>query len=109
MRIAVVGSRTLTIENIDAYIPECDEIVSGGAKGVDACAEEYARRNGIKFTVFLPNYEKYGKAAPIRRNEEIVAYADKIIAFWDGVSKGTMSTIRYAEKMGKEYRIVTCM
>ena len=36
----------------------------------------------------------------IVRNKEIVDYADKIIAFWDGASKGTLSVIKYAEKNG---------
>lgn len=106
MRIAIVGSRKLTLKNISAYIPDCDEIVSGGAKGIDTCAAEYARKNSIKLTEFLPNYQKYGRAAPIRRNEEIVDYADKVIAFWDGHSKGTLSVIKYAEKTGKECRVI---
>ena len=44
MKIAVVGSRNMTIKNINKYIPACDEIVSGGAKGVDSCAAEYAKK-----------------------------------------------------------------
>lgn len=108
MRIAIIGSRGLTPENMREHIPECDEIVSGGAKGVDTCATEYARANSIHLTEFLPDYEKYGRAAPIRRNEQIVDYADKIIAFWDGCSKGTLSVIRYAEKIGKECNVIIC-
>ena len=108
MKIAIIGSRGLTPENISAYIADCDEIVSGGAKGVDTCAAAYAKEKNIKLTVFLPNYEKYGRAAPIRRNEQIVDYADKIIAFWDGCSKGTLSVIRYAEKTGKECNVIIC-
>ena len=81
MKIAVVGSRNVNISDISRYIPECEEIVSGGAIGVDFCAAEYAKENGIKLTVFLPQYERYGRAAPIVRNIEIVDYADKIIAF----------------------------
>ena len=108
MKIAVVGSRNITVKNMEKYLLDGDEIVSGGAKGVDACAAEYAERNGLKLTVFLPKYERYGRAAPILRNREIVDYADKIIAFWDGHSKGTLSVIQYAEKIGKECRIILC-
>ena len=108
VRIAIIGSRKLTIEDIGRYIPPCDEIVSGGARGVDACAAEYARTNGIKLTEFLPDYERYGRAAPIRRNEQIVGYSDKVIAFWDGCSKGTLSVIKYAEKKGKTCNVILC-
>ena len=106
MKIAVVGSRNIIVTNIDKYIYDGDEIVSGGAKGVDTCAAEYAKKNGIKLTVFLPQYERYGRAAPILRNKEIVDYADKIVVFWDGSSKGTLSVIKYAEKAGKPCEIV---
>lgn len=108
MKIAVVGSRKITMVNIGRYISDSEEIVSGGAVGVDSCAAEYAKENGIKLTVFLPQYERYGRAAPIIRNKEIVDYADKIIAFWDGRSKGTLSVIKYAEKTGKPCDIILC-
>ena len=109
MKVAVVGSRDLTNITLDQYIPkETDEIVSGGAVGVDLCAAEYAKKKGLRLTEFLPQYGRYGRAAPIVRNKKIVDYADKIIVFWDGSSKGTLSVIKYAEKTGKPYEIVLC-
>jgi predicted Rossmann fold nucleotide-binding protein DprA/Smf involved in DNA uptake len=107
MKLAVIGSRGLKDLVIDPYITEdVTEIVSGGAVGADACAAEYARRNGIALTEFRPEYERYGHAAPIKRNETIVDYADRVLAFWDGKSRGTLSVIRYAEKKGKVCEIV---
>ena len=108
MKVAVVGSRSISATDIGLYISDGDEIVSGGAVGVDSCAAEYAKKNGLKLTVFLPQYERYGRAAPIARNKKIVDYADKIIAFWDGKSKGTLSVIKYAEKTGKLCEIILC-
>ncbi len=108
MKIAVIGSRNITVADIGKYISGCEEIVSGGAVGVDSCAAEYAKTNGIKLTVFLPQYEKYGRAAPIVRNKEIVDYADKVLAFWNGSSKGTLSVIKYAKKTGKPCEIILC-
>ena len=63
--------------------------------------EEY-----VQITVFLPEYKKYGRAAPILRNRMIVDYADKVIAFWDGCSRGTLSVIKYAESIGKPCEVV---
>ena len=100
MKIAIIGSRSITMPNIDEYVSNNDEIVSGGAAGVDSCAAKYARRTGLKLTEFLPQYDKYGRAAPIVRNKEIVDYADKVVAFWDGRSKGTLFVIKYAQKTG---------
>ena len=108
MKIAVVGSRNLTNIELDRYISEdVEEIVSGGAVGVDLCAAEYAKSKGVKLTEFLPQYERYGRVAPIVRNKKIVDYADKIIVFWDGSSKGTLSVIKYAQKIEKPLEIVT--
>ena len=108
MKIAVIGSRSIQAADIGTYIADGDEIVSGGAVGVDACAAEYAKKKGLKLTVFLPQYDRYGRAAPIVRNQKIVDYADKVIAFWDGKSKGTLSVIRYAEKTAKPCEIIFC-
>ena len=73
MRVAVVGSRGLVVENLEEYLPkETTEIVSGGAKGIDACAREYALRHGLKLTEYLPEYSRYGRAAPLKRNLTII-------------------------------------
>ena len=102
MKVAVVGSRTITVDNLAPYLPpETEEIVSGGAKGVDTCAREYAIANGIKLTEFRPEYEKYGRAAPLMRNQQIADKADIMIAFWDGKSKGTGMIINYCKKQSK--------
>ena len=109
MKIAIIGSRSVQVENMEYYLPkQYDEIVSGGAEGIDTCAAELARRKGIKLTEFLPMYEKYGRAAPIVRNKKIVDYADEVIAFWDGASRGTLSVIRYCEKTGTPCKIIKC-
>ena len=107
MKVAVIGSRKLIHVDIGAYLPmNCDEIVSGGACGIDTLAETYANEHNIPLTVFLPEYEKFGRAAPIVRNKRIVEYADEVLAFWDGVSKGTLSVIKYAQKIEKPCRII---
>ena len=94
MKVAVIGSRCLRVDDLEKYLPdETSEIVSGGAVGIDSCAREYALRNSIKLTEFLPEYDKYGRAAPLRRNLDIIAYADLVLAFWDGESRGTLHVI----------------
>ena len=84
MKIAIVGSRMIGAVDISRYVSRGDEIVSGGAAGVDRCAAEYARKNGLPLTEFLPQYERYGRAAPLVRNRSIVDYAEKVIAFSRG-------------------------
>ena len=51
MKIAVVGSRGLSVKDLAQYLPAyATELVSGGAKGIDACAREYACQTGMKWT-----------------------------------------------------------
>ncbi len=102
MRVAVFGSRSLSVEKIDEFLPkEISEIVSGGAKGIDACAVEYAKKKGLSYKEFLPNYARFGRAAPLKRNEQIAEYADLGIVFWDGVSRGTAYTASLFRKKEK--------
>lgn len=106
MKIAVVGSRSIKNADISQYIPkEATEIITGGAVGIDKLAEREARLRGIPLTVFKPDYETHGKSAPIVRNKLIAKECDMLIAFWDGSSRGTVFTWRYADKLGKPVKI----
>lgn len=106
MKVAVVGSRSITKIRLEDYLPsDTEEIVSGGARGVDTCAANYARANGIPLREFLPEYELYGKAAPLIRNDLIVESADMVIAFWDGRSTGTQYVVRKCRQLGKPVRV----
>ena len=68
---------------------------------------EYALKNGIKLTEFLPEYELYGRAAPIVRNKKIAEHADAALVFWDGSSKGTDHTVKLFQKLGKNVTVIT--
>ena len=107
MRVAVIGSRNLTVKDLGVYLPEdVTEIVSGGAKGIDSCAREYALTHGIKLTEFLPEYSRYGRSAPIKRNITIIENADLVLAFWDGSSHGTKFVIDECKKRGIPVKIL---
>ena len=101
MKVAVIGSRGLTVNDLGKYLPEdTTEIVSGGAKGIDTCARDYALSHDLKLTEFLPEYSRYGRGAPLKRNLQIIEYADVVIAFWDGKSRGTKYVIDNCKKLG---------
>lgn len=105
MRAAIIGSRGLTVD-LSKYLPEnITEIISGGARGIDACAKEYAIAHNIKLTEFLPEYEKYGRSAPLKRNITIIKNADIVFAFWDGKSRGTKFVIDNCRQMGVDLRV----
>lgn len=102
MKVAIIGSRSITDIDLDAIVPpEATEILSGGARGVDMQARIWAEARGLPCTELLPDYARYGRAAPIRRNITLVQAADMVIAIWDGVSRGTAFTIAECRRQGK--------
>lgn len=107
-RLAIVGSRCCLPLDITSHLPFVpDTIVSGGARGADTLAKEYAVRNDTPLIEFLPEYDRYGRRAPLMRNILIVDNCDFLLAFWDGSSRGTKFTIDYAVKRGIPYKVVS--
>lgn len=111
MKVAVIGSRTfknysLLRETLDNYYPQISLIVSGGARGADSLGEKYAKEEGIQTLIFKPEWDKYGKSAGMIRNKYIIDNADLVVAYWDGLSKGTKDSIDYATKLNKKLNII---
>lgn len=107
MKLLIVGSRSITDFDLSPYIPsDVDTIISGGANGIDKLAEKYADTRRISKYILRPRYELYGRAAPLKRNEEMVAIADAVLIVWDGRSKGTKYTLKYTEKTNKPLTLV---
>ena len=81
-------------------------IVSGGARGVDALAEQFAKEFNLQNEIFKADWEKFGRSAGPRRNEEMVKVSDGVIAFWDYHSKGTKTTIDFSKKYNVNCKII---
>lgn len=108
MKILIAGSRNIEAFDLSPYIPkETTLIISGGAKGIDKIAEEYADKHKISKLILLPQYNLYGKSAPIKRNEMMVDIADTVIVVWNGKSRGTKSTLQYSKKKNKNVILIT--
>ena len=110
MRIGIIGSRNapanIAVKILGLVPANTTEIVSGGANGVDKAAELVAETLSIPLRRFEPDYSQFGKSAPLKRNLEIIQYADELLAFWDGQSRGTMHCIGECIRQGKPIRVV---
>lgn len=113
MKLAIIGSRTFN--NYELLCKEIDElkvfyeintIISGGAIGADTLGKSYAQEHNIPLIVYPADWKKYGKSAGMIRNQYIINDCDYVIAFWDGVSRGTKDSIRKTRKCKKPYKIV---
>lgn len=126
MKIAIIGSRDFkdikkVVELVKSFSKDTI-IVSGGAPGVDSVAEMTAQSCGLNTKIFPADWtnlthpnaviktNKYGKkydsSAGLRRNEDIIKYADEVYAFWDGISLGTRNSIGHSHRLNKKITII---
>ncbi len=116
MKIIVAGSRDFkdakllmsTLDEARENFPDM-EIVSGMARGADRLGYEYAKLNGIKLHEFYPDWDRLGKSAGHRRNEDMAKFAapdGAVIAFWDGVSPGTKGMIELAKRYKLKIKVI---
>ena len=115
MKLAVVGSRSFNDYKLlsqqlhfilkHSKIEEVT-IVSGGARGADSLAEQYANEHNLMIKVFKPDWETYPKTGGFIRNKQIEEYSDMCIAFWNGKSNGTKHTIKLFADAKKPTTIV---
>lgn len=120
--IAIVGSRVInsdTANMVRAYVDGIADdneawaeprhtVLSGGATGVDEVAQKAAKDRRVPFKLYAVTareWKAYGKAAGPMRNIEMVKNADVVVAFWDGVSKGTRHAIEEALKQRKRLEV----
>lgn len=81
-------------------------LVSGMARGADALAYQFAQEHNVQCYAMPADWNTYGKAAGFRRNSDMAAAADALIAFWDGKSRGTDHMIQTMKKLNKPVTII---
>lgn len=118
VRLVIAGSRNfnsypLLKSKLDFYLGgltemqrQSLEVISGGARVMDALAERYAIENGLNLFKYPDDWNQYGKSAVMTHNAEISRHGTHLIAFWDGVSTGTKMMIETAKTDGLLVRVV---
>ena len=112
-RVIIAGGRTFI--DFELMCSKCDailknkknvEVVSGTARGADDLGERYAVERCYDIKQFPADWDKYGKSAGYKRNKQMAEYGDALIAFWDGISKGTKHMIDLAKENNLPVRII---
>ncbi len=113
IKVIIAGGRNF--DDFNRLCKVCDEflqdqnhieIVSGAYKGADLLGERYAAEQNHPIKQFPADWRRYGKSAGLKRNTEMAAYADALIAFWDGESKGTKHMIELATQAGFKVKVI---
>ena len=110
MRVAIVGSRHFSdparVSDYVKALPPRASIITGSASGVDAEATKAAREKGIPVQVMPASFDELADATKsAARNQRLVESCDVLVAFWDGSSKGTRTTVERALDSGKEVHV----
>jgi len=108
MKVAVIGSRSFNsysflADKLAGFSISC--VVSGGARGADSLGARYALECGLPLQVFVPNYSRFGRSAPLVRNRSVVGCVQLVVAFWDGRSPGTAHALGLARRLGLPCRV----
>jgi len=110
VRVAIVGSRHFSEpDRVTEYVnglPARASIITGSASGVDAAATKAARTRGLGVQVMPASFDEMSDASrSAARNQRLVDACDVLVAFWDGTSKGTRTTVERALDAGKEVHV----
>lgn len=98
MKLIIAGSRELGNRLESTFVEDLimefgigkpEEVVSGGAHGIDNLGESYASMARVEVSRFPADWDKYGKAAGPKRNRIMASYADALLLIWDGESRGS--------------------
>lgn len=100
MKVIIAGSRdfddyALLREKCDFFLSgvQVESVICGECRGADLLGKAYAKDRGIPVESFPAKWKVFGKSAGMRRNKEMAAAGDALIAFWDGKSSGTKNMI----------------
>lgn len=101
MKLIIAGGRNLYVSSLfidhalghfgipDAGALPPEEIISGGASGIDQCGEIAASDYGIPVKRFEAEWHLHGNGAGPIRNAKMAEYGDVLLLIWDGESRGS--------------------
>lgn len=110
-KLIVAGSRdfndyaraSIEIEDLTAVelADVAVSLVSGMARGADRLGVRFAQEHNMKLYEFPADWNTHGKHAGFKRNAEMGKFADGLIVFWDGKSRGTKHMMDYMHSLQK--------
>ena len=104
--VAIAGGKDIAdpatvTSRLDQVRAKYDDLVlvHGGGPGVERIAARWAERNGVHQIVCKPDWQRHGRAAPFRRNDELLDLLPKGVIAFPG-SGITDNLVDSARRMG---------
>ena len=111
MRLIIAGSHTFTNYQClcQTLVPDrsrITQVLTGGARGAEQLGYRWAWKHAIRHRLFRADWERFGKAAGVRRNHQLAQAGDVLVVFEDGPSPGTAHLIQCMQQLGKPVVVV---
>ena len=115
MKTIIAGTRTFRdytlLEEVLLNLSwEVSEVVCGCSRGADQLGERWARVHKVPCVRFPAEWNRrgseYDPLAGLRRNVQMGKYADALVLFWDGRSKGSKHMMKVAEVLELKTKII---
>lgn len=114
MRLIIAGGRDfndydVVLHHMNLWLADHQpptEIICGGARGADELGKWWAFAHRIRVIEFPADWKQFGRKAGPVRNDQMARYANALLAFWDGESKGTANMIEVAARRGLMVKVV---
>jgi hypothetical protein len=111
MKLIIAGSRTFTDYQRLCQVLAPDrhritQVLTGGERGAEQLGYRWAWKHAVRHQRFRAEWERFGKAAGVRRNHQLAQARDVLIVFGDGPSPGTAHLIQCMQQLGKPCVIV---
>ena len=115
-RVIVAGSSSFDDDRL--FEEKCNHIlsekmeshkvvfISGTSMLISKIIEDYAANHGIIVEEHPANWSRYGNEACYISNNEMLKYADALIAFWDGNGRKTGALIQSAKEKGIKVAVI---
>ncbi len=111
MKLIIAGAHTFTDYQRLCQVLAPDrhritQVLTGGARGAEQLGYRWAWRHVVKHQLFRAEWERFGKAAGVRRNHQLAQAGDVLVVFGDGQAPGTAHLIQCMQERGKPVVVV---
>jgi hypothetical protein len=111
MKLIIAGSRSfrdyqLLCQVLGSERHRITEVLHGGARGADQLGFRWAVRHHVRSRCFAAAWERFGKSAGVRRNQQLAQAGDMLLAFWDGQSPGTAHMVQCMRALSKPVVVI---
>lgn len=111
MKLIIAGSRTFTDYQCLCQVltPErhrITQVLTGGERGAELLGYRWAWKHTVMHQRFRANWERFGKAAGVRRNHQLAQTGDILIVFGHPTAPGTAHLIQCMRSLGKPVVVI---